>query len=146
MRSRSTITVRRPILLSTLWIFVLMNMIYADILNTLKPSYLTELEHVGTTIPGEVVLIFAFLMEIPIVMILLSRVLNRRANRIANFIAAPISILWVIVPSLVMGGGNTPLSYMFFAGIEVLTMLYIFFLALSWQQESEHIELNIIQL
>lgn len=32
----------RRIVLAMTWIFVLMNMIYADILNTLKPSYLEE--------------------------------------------------------------------------------------------------------
>jgi hypothetical protein len=88
-------------------------MIYADILNTLKPHYLQELEYVGENLSGETVLLFAFLMEIPIVMILLSRILNRKANRIANFIAAPISILWVIIPSIVMSDSNTPLSYIF---------------------------------
>jgi hypothetical protein len=76
----SVLTQNHKIVLSTLWVFVLMNMIYADILNTLKPHYLQELEYVGENLSGETVLLFAFLMEIPIVMILLSRILNRESK------------------------------------------------------------------
>jgi hypothetical protein len=122
------------VVLSTLWIFVLMNMIYADILNTLKPTYLSELDYVGKNISGEMVLLFAFFMEIPIIMILLSRVLKRKANRVANFMAAPFSILWVIVPSIVMGDSPTPLSYLFFATIETTTMTFILWYAWKWQK------------
>jgi hypothetical protein len=123
------------VVLSTLWVFILMNMIYADILNTLKPAYLQELEYVGKNLSGETVLLFAFLMEIPIAMILLSKILNREANRIANFIAAPVSILWVIIPSIVMSDGNTPLSYIFFATIEIITMAYILWYAWKWKTD-----------
>jgi len=125
----------KKIVLSTLWVFVLMNMIYADILNTLKPGYLNELKHVSENISGETILLFAFLMEIPIAMILLSRVLNRKANRIANFISAPVSILWVILPSVVMSNGNPPLSYIFFATIETITMIFIFWYTWKWKEE-----------
>ena len=106
------------VVLSILWVFVLMNMIYADILNTLKPDYLAELEYVSTEISGEIVLLFAVLMEIPIAMIIISRLLDRKSNRIANFVAIPISICWVIIPSIL--SPNTPLSYIFFASIDYL--------------------------
>jgi hypothetical protein len=126
----------RRIILTTLWVFILFNMIYADILNTLKPGYLVEIENVGKTMSGEMVLIFAFLMEIPIVMILLSRFLKPKWNRIANIIASIISILWVILPSFVLGDiGNTPLSYLFFASIETITMLFIIWFAWNWKEE-----------
>jgi len=125
----------QKIVLSTLWVFVLMNMIYADILNTLKPEYLNELQFVGENISGETVLLFAVLMEIPIAMILLSRILNRKANRIANFVAAPISILWVIVPSFVISG-NTSLSYIFFASVETSTMLFITWHSWKWKSDN----------
>jgi hypothetical protein len=54
-----TLINNEKIVLSTLWIFVLMNMIYADILNTLKPEYLQELEYVGSNISGKTVLILS---------------------------------------------------------------------------------------
>lgn len=68
-------------------------------------------------------------------MILLTKILNRKANRIANFIAAPISILWVIIPSIVMSNGNTPLSYIFFATIESITMSFILWYAWQWKTD-----------
>jgi hypothetical protein len=122
--------------LSFLWIFVLMNMIYADILNTLKPGYLLEIDKVGKTISGETVLFFAVLMEIPIAMILISRLCNRSFNRTINFIASPVTILWVVIPSLIMNNGNTPLSYIFFASVEVATMLFILYYAWKWPKEN----------
>ena len=125
------------IVLSTLWVFILMNMIYADILNTLKPGYLSELEYVGEHISGRTVLFFSILMELPILMIVLSRLLNRKANRILNFIVAPVSILWVIIPSIVMNTGSTPLSYIFFASIETLTMMFILWYAWNWKEISK---------
>lgn len=130
-----TIVNNEKIVLSTLWVFVLMNMIYADILNTLKPEYLQELEYAGTNISDKTVLLFAFLMEVPIIMILLSRILKRKCNRILNFIAAPVSILWVIVPSIIMNGRNSPLSYIFFASIETIAMLFIIWYCYRWEKE-----------
>jgi hypothetical protein len=125
----------RKSLLSTLWIFVLMNMIYADILGMLKPGYLDQLERLSTELTPSSVLTFSILMEIPIAMILLSRILNYRANRWANLIAAPLAILWVVVPALMPSlGESTPISYMFFATIEVITMTIIFRLAWTWPQ------------
>ncbi|HTF80434.1 MAG TPA: DUF6326 family protein [Cytophagales bacterium] len=132
-----THSLKPQVILSTLWVFVLMNMIYADLLNTLKPSYLSEIAHVAKHISGETVLFFALLMEIPIAMVLLSRILNRKANRMANMIAVPICILWVIIPSVVMESGHTPLSYIFFASIECLSMLCIFAYAWHWSMDDE---------
>lgn len=123
----------RRVLLSITWVFVLMNMIYADILNTLKPSYLDELEYVSTNLSGGVVLLFAVLMEVPIIMIPLSRFANRKTNRLLHLVAVPLSILWVIVPSIVSSG--TPLSYIFFATVEVLAMLFALYVALKWPAE-----------
>ena len=71
-----------------------MNMIYADILGMLKPGYLELLDKLSKQLSGETVLLFSIFMEIPILMILLSRILNYKANRWANFIAVPFSILW----------------------------------------------------
>jgi lipopolysaccharide export LptBFGC system permease protein LptF len=75
-------------------------------------------------------------MEVPIAMIPLSRILNRKYNLTLNLIASPISILWVIVPSIVMSGGNSPLSYIFFASIETMAMLFIIWYCSRWKKES----------
>jgi Sec-independent protein secretion pathway component TatC len=71
-------------------------------------------------------LIAAILLEIPIAMIFLSRVLRYRSNRWANIIAGAITIVFVI------GGGSTDLHYIFFATIEVVTMALIVWYAWKW--------------
>ncbi len=59
-------------------------------------------------------------------MVILSRILAYRLNRWAHFIAVPLMILWVVVPALMSAlGDSTPPSYVFFASVEVITMLII---------------------
>ena len=123
----------RKVILSIIWVFVLMNMIYADIFNTMKPSYLAELEYVSSAFPEGLILLFAIFMEIPIIMIPLAGLLDRKHNRLAHYIAVPLSILWVVVPSILSSG--TPMSYLFFATIEVIAMLLSLYVAWSWPAE-----------
>ncbi|MDJ0708644.1 MAG: DUF6326 family protein [Leptolyngbyaceae cyanobacterium MO_188.B28] len=123
----------RKSLLSILWIFVLLNMIYADILGMLRPGYLEFLDQMSQQLTGGAVLLFAVLMEVAIAMVLLSRVLAYKANRWAHFIAIPFTILWVVVPALMPSlGDSTPPSYVFFASVEVAAMLVIFWYAWKW--------------
>ena len=74
-------------------------------------------------IPQAGMLIFAIIMEIPIAMIFLSRLLKYRANRRANIIASVITIAFVIL------GGSANLVYAFFAAIEIVCMLIIIWYA-----------------
>ncbi len=55
---------QRKTLISTMWIFVLLNMVYADILGMLRPGYLEFLQRVSQQLTGITVLFFAILMEI----------------------------------------------------------------------------------
>jgi hypothetical protein len=73
-----------------------------------------------------VLLVSAVLLEIPIAMVLLSRVLPYRANRVANIAAAVLTIAFTIV------GGTPNLHYVFLAGVEVACMLLIIRLAWTW--------------
>jgi len=115
--------------LSTLWIFVMFNMVFADIVGFMNPGALEEIitGAVGFEITQELLLVFSILLEIPIAMILLSRVLKYRANRRANIAAGVITILFVI------GAGSAYLSYIFFATIEVVCMLLIVWYAWNWR-------------
>ena len=72
-------TVDKKMVLSTLWIFVMFNYLYADILVMIVHP--TIYQKAAANMSSAVVLTFAALMEIPILMILLSRVLPYRANR-----------------------------------------------------------------
>ncbi|MCA9925554.1 MAG: hypothetical protein KC421_24455 [Anaerolineales bacterium] len=115
--------------LSTLWIFVMFNMAFADIVGFMNPGALEDIMTggVGFEITPGLLLVFSIALEIPIAMIFLSRTLKYGVNRWVNIIASVITILFVI------GGGNTSLSYMFFAAIEVMCMLLIIRLAWTWR-------------
>src|SRR3972149_2687376 len=90
--------------LSTLWVFVMFNMLSADILSFMVPGFLKELM---TGYAGEIqitqgfLFVAAIMLEIPIIMIVLSRVLKYKANRWANIIAGIITIVFVTA------GGST---------------------------------------
>jgi hypothetical protein len=120
-----------PARLSTLWIFIMFNMVYADILSFMYPGFLKE---VMTGHAGEIHITPGFLLgaavvtEIPIAMIVLSRVLKHGANRWANIVAGVITIAYVI------GGGplNYP-HYIFIAAMEVACALLIVWFAWKWR-------------
>ena len=119
-----------PDKISTLWIVVLFNMAFADILSFMVPEFAAQIqsgEVDGVVITPMFLLLAAVLIEIAIVMIFLSRVLGRRANRIANFIAVGVTALFVI------GGGSLTPHYIFFASVEVITMIYIVYPAWTWR-------------
>jgi Family of unknown function (DUF6326) len=107
--------------LSTLWVVVMFNMVFADILSFIKPGALQELwaGQAGVQITPGLLLVFAVLLEIPIAMIYVSRILKPVANRWANTAAAVITTLFVV------GGGSIDLHYLFFATVEVACMALI---------------------
>jgi hypothetical protein len=112
--------------LSTLWIFVLFNMVYADILSLMDPASPIRRVMQGVPLPPGGLLAGAILMETSIAMVLLSRVLRRRANRWANIIVGVINIVAVIA------GGPARPYYIFFAAIEVICMSALVRLAWKW--------------
>ena len=118
-------------ILSTLWIVVMLNMIFADILTLYIPEFLQEILTGATPvqITQELMLCMAFIIEIPIVMIFLSRVLKYKANRWVNIIASVITILFVVI------GGSLTLHYIFFAAIEVLCLSLIIWYAWKWPKQ-----------
>ncbi len=107
--------------LSMLWVVVMFNMVFADILTFITPGALQELwaGQAGVQITSGLLLVFAILLEVPIAMIFLSRVLRRRANRWANTVAAATTTVFVV------GGGSLDLHYVFFAIVEIACMALI---------------------
>jgi len=116
--------------LSTLWIFVLFNMIYADIISLMDTTSPIRKVMGGAPMPPGGLLAGAILMETAIAMVLLSRVLKYKANRWANIIIAVINIVAVIT-------GGQGLYYVFFATIEVVCMSLIVWYAWKWKPEVE---------
>lgn len=118
--------------LSTLWVFVMFNYIYADILTLMDPAVLKEI--ITGTVGGlemtqGFLLGAAILMEIPIAMVVLSRVLKYRANRRANIIAGTIKTAAVFLSMFV---GTPALYYIFFGTIEMACTLLIVWYAWTW--------------
>jgi hypothetical protein len=130
-------TTDKKMILSTLWIFVTLNYLYCDVLGLMDPVLLNQ--YLSGTIASmnideNFLLAGAVLMEIPISMVLLSRILKYRSNRWANIIAGSIKTL-VMIATLFVG---TPTSYyLFYGSIEILTTSFIVYYAWKWQEEPE---------
>ena len=118
--------------LSTLWIFVMFNMIYADILSFMYPGFLQQImsgiTEDGIHLTPVFLLVAAVLTEISIAMVCLSRLLSYRANRWANILGGIFTIVYVI------GLGSAAPHYLFVASIEVLCSAWIVWLAWRWRE------------
>src|SRR5271157_4409664 len=126
--NKRTIGMDMRVKLSTLWIFVLFNMIYADIISLMDTTSPIRKVMGGAPMPPGGLLAGAILMETAIAMVLLSRVLKYKANRWANIIISVIIIVAVIT-------GGQGLYYVFFATIEVVCMSLIVWYAWKWKPE-----------
>ena len=116
--------------LSTLWVVVLFNIVFADILSFLKPGALQEIAsgQTGVPITPGLLLAFAVLLEIPIAMIFVSRILQPRAAVWVNGAAALVTMAFVV------GGGSADPHYLFFAAVEVACMALIVWSAWGWRR------------
>src|SRR5262245_55738419 len=77
-------------LLSTLWLFAMLNYLYCDVISLMDPELLKQYlagNVGGIHVTQGFLLGAAVFMEIPTAMVLLSRVLEYKANRRANIIA-----------------------------------------------------------
>ncbi|MFC1624780.1 DUF6326 family protein [Patescibacteria group bacterium] len=118
--------------LSLLWIFVTLNYLYCDVLGHMDPEVLNllltgDLGFVKVT--PMFLLMGSVLMELPISMVLLSRILKQKVNRIFNIIAG--LIMTLVQVSSLFAGELSP-SYMFFSVIEVATTAFIVWFAWKW--------------
>jgi len=119
-------------LLSTIWIFAVLNYLYCDVLSLMDSGLLNQ--YLSGTINGINVsqpFLFAagVLMEISISMVLLSRSLPYRFNRWANIVAGTITTL-VQAASLL---GNPTGYYIFFSIFEISATLSVVIIALRWK-------------
>jgi hypothetical protein len=118
------------VLLSTLWIVVMINMAYADILSLHIPGVFDEVAKtsVSTGIPiPQLMLGGAIMMEIPVAMIVLSRLLKSGVNRWVNIIVAIFTIVYI------WGGAASYPHYIFIAMVETLCLLLIIWNAWKWR-------------
>lgn len=135
--------------LSALWIFAILNYLYADVLGL----YSTEtIEAIMAGSVGGIVFTPAFmlgaavLMETAMIMVPLSLLLPYRANRIANIIAGLIHTT-AVFSSMFVGTAPEP-YYIFFGSIEIVTTLLIIWFAWRWPnpaKSANHAALNQVE-
>ena len=130
----------RKSLLPLVWIFVTVNYIYCDVIGLMEPAVLREF--LDGNIGGiEITRGFLFgasvLMEIPMVMIVLARVLRDRQNRVANIVAGSVMTI-AQVTSLFVGDPPAP-HYLFFSAVEIATTAFVVWYAWTWPRTESSI-------
>ena len=108
--------------LSTLWVFMLFNYLYCDVMTGFDrtlPKNLTP----------DALLAASFLMEIPIAMVFLARTLKDRPNRWANILAGA---FMTVVQVATLFAGTPTTYYVFFSAIEIACLLFIVWTAWIW--------------
>ena len=123
--------------LSVLWIFLTLNYIFCDVFTLMYSEELKmilsgEMGHMEIT--QSFLLAFAVIMEIPILMIVLSRVLKYSINRRLNIIFG--IFLTLVQASSLVADSNT-LHYVFFSIIEITTTVFIVMYA--WRRKESKI-------
>ena len=113
--------------LSTLWVFMLLNYLYCDVMTGFDPTVPRDLSR-------DALLAASFLMEIPIGMVLLSRMLRYRPNRWANILVGAFMVV-VQVSTLFVGSGPTA-YYVYFSAIEIACLLFIVWSAWQWAERA----------
>lgn len=126
--------INRESVLSTAWIFVLLNVIFRDLHELFRPGMLEEMLSGtvnGVTVTDQDVLLGGIMLQLPLAMVLLSRLLPDSASRWANLVAALATIAIVLVPTLVT---NTPdPDDWLFAAAELVGLLVIIASAWTWR-------------
>ncbi len=129
----NTNVMHRKVLLSTIWIFVVLNYLYCDVLSLMDAPLLKQY------LPGNVggmqftqgfLLGAGILMEISMALVLLSRVLGYKANRWANIVAGVITTA-VQLTSLTLG--TSTMYYWFFSIVEITSTALVVWLAWTWR-------------
>jgi hypothetical protein len=134
----------RRVLLSTLWIFAVLNYLYADVITLFFNRVLQKeaWREFGSGYVGSIritqgfVLATAVLMETAIAMVLLSRVLSYRPNRWANVGAG---VLHTAAVAWSLSGGDVNVFYVFFAVIEIACTLFIVWYAWTWPRPANRV-------
>ncbi len=116
--------------LAVLWVFVMLNMIYADIVTFMRADAIEGFlagDAEGLAITPSFLLLVAVVTEVPIAMVALSLLLPQRVARPASIGAAVLTIAYV------WGGASFVPYYVFFAAVETMGCLLIARSAWSWR-------------
>jgi len=120
------------LLFAALWSFLMFNYLYADVMSLMDPDLLPKYlkgDIDGMAITPTFLLVAAFLMEVPIAMVLLVFLLPYRWMRWANVAAATLKTAAMAATFFV---GTPALYYVFFGAIEIPVSIFIGVLAWRW--------------
>lgn len=131
MKRNTEVTVPgdKKVILSSLWLFAMLTYTYGDVVTLMDP-----VKHGSIELTEGFLLGGSIFMMIPITMVLLSRILHYRANRLTSIIAgafmslALVATLFAAVPTI---------YYVFFTVIEIASTSLIVFIAWKWQNHEK---------
>ena len=128
---KQILTIEMKAKLSTLWMFYLFNVIFRDIHEFIEPGFIEQVmtgTFNGIQITEPLLLFGGFVVEVPISMVLFSRLLPYGANRWTNIIAAVITLAFEI------NNGTTDLDDTFHMVIEIAALSFIIWSAWRWRK------------
>jgi len=111
-------------ILSALWLFVMLTYTYGDVVTLMDP-----VKHGSIQLTESFLLGGSIFMMIPITMVLLSRILNYRSNRLTSIIAGTIMTISLTITLFV---ARPTTYYLFFTIIEITCTGLIVLLAWRW--------------
>jgi threonine/homoserine/homoserine lactone efflux protein len=127
---------------STLWLFLSLNYICCDMLGLMDSSVLKQ--YLAGSVDGNeltqgFLLVAAILLEIPFLMVLLSRTLKYRCNRWANIVAGTVMAA-VQIATLFMG--TSTVYYTFFSVIEIAAAAFVIWYAWQWRNAQNDLKVT----
>ncbi len=126
-------TMDRKGLLSIIWVFAAFNYLYCDVVSLMNSELLSQYltgKVNGMELTQGFLLGAAILVEIPIAMVLLSRVLKYRVNRWVNIIAG---VIMTLVQTASLFAGTPAMYYVFFSVLEIAATVLIVWFAWNWR-------------
>jgi len=124
--NQSTTGIDPKVKISLLWIFVIINMAYADILSLMDSTSIIRGIMAGAPLPAGGLTAGAIVMETSFAMVILSWLLNYKVNRWVSIIIGVFMIVQIVI-------GGHGLYYVFFTIVEVACILLIIWLAWKWK-------------
>jgi hypothetical protein len=115
----------KKIVISSLWLFAMLTYTYGDVVTLMDP-----VKHGSIELTEGFLLGGSIFMMIPITMVLLSRLLQYRANRLTSIIAGTFMSLALVVT---LFAAVPTIYYVFFTLIEIASTALIVWIAWKWR-------------
>jgi hypothetical protein len=110
--------------LSALWLFAMLTYTYGDVVTLMDP-----VKHGSIQLTEGFLLGASIFMMVPITMVLLSRILKYRSNRLTSIVAGTVMTVSLI---LTLFAAVPTMYYLFFSIIEITCTSLIVFFAWKW--------------